>query len=458
MQKTVVINVVGLTHSLIGKHTPHLKEFTERSKNATIGSVFPAVTCSAQSTYVTGSWPEDHGIVGNGWYDKEDAEIKFWKQSNKLVKGEKVWDKARKLDKDFTCAKMFWWYNMYSTADYSVTPRPMYPADGRKLPDVYAQPASLRDELQEELGQFPLFNFWGPNSSIKSSQWIAESAKKVEEKYNPTLSLVYLPHLDYCLQQKGPDTDKISKELAEIDNVCGDLIRFFEEKNARVILLSEYGINKVSRPVHLNRVLRDSKFISVRNEMGRELLDAGASKAFAVADHQVAHIYINDKEQKDVIKSMLEKVEGVERILDDEGKKEFHINHDRAGDLIAIAEEDAFFTYYYWLNDQKAPDFAHCVDIHRKPGYDPAELFLDPNIKYPKLKVGSILLKKNLGFRYLMDVIPLEADLVKGSHGRPASSRNEEPVLISNKPDLLVKDHYQPVDVGDVILNHLTSQ
>lgn len=345
---------------------------------------------------------------------------------------------------------------MYSTADYSVTPRPMYPADGRKLPDVYSQPTNLRDQLQDELGQFPLFNFWGPNSSIKSSQWIADSSKIVEEQHDPTLSLIYLPHLDYCLQQKGPNVDEISKELGEIDTVCGDLISFFEERGARIIILSEYGISPVSRPVHINRVLREKDYISVRNELGHELLDPGASKAFAVADHQIAHVYLNDKSRKAEIKTLLEKTEGIERVLDDEGKKEYHINNDRAGDLIAVADEDAFFTYYYWLNDDKAPDFAHCVDIHRKPGYDPAELFIDPDIKFPLLKVGGILLKKKLGFRYLMDVIPLSAEMVRGSHGRPASSRDEEPVLFSNTPDLLEKDHYEPVDIADVILNHLT--
>ncbi|MEX0684951.1 MAG: nucleotide pyrophosphatase/phosphodiesterase family protein [Balneolales bacterium] len=456
MYKTVVINVVGLTNSLIGEYTPHIKEFTQRSKNATIKSVFPAVTCSVQSTYLTGTWPDKHGIVGNGWYDKEAAEIKFWKQSNKLVHGEKIWEKARKLDNDFTCAKMFWWYNMYSTADYSVTPRPMYPADGRKLPDIYTQPAGLRDELQEKLGQFPLFNFWGPNSTIASSRWIAESAIMVDEKHDPTLSLIYLPHLDYCLQQKGPNPKMISSELGEIDSICGDLIRYFEEKNTRVILLSEYGISSVSQPIHINRLLRENGYIAVRNELGHELLDAGASKAFAVADHQIAHIYIQDKRHAPEIKALLEKSKGVERVLDEDGKKEMHIDHDRAGDLIAVADEDALFTYYYWLNEEDAPDFAHCVDIHRKPGYDPAELFVDPEIKFPSLKVASILIKKKLGFRYLMDVIPLNANLVKGSHGRLASSPKVEPVLISNSPNLLDKNQYQPIDVQDIILNHLT--
>lgn len=457
MKKTAVINVVGLTHALIGQFTPRIQNFTEQGGNASIASVFPAVTCSAQSTYVTGSWPEDHGIVGNGWYSRTDSEIKFWKQSNKLVKGEKIWEKARKLDADFTCAKMFWWYNMYSSADYSVTPRPMYPADGRKLPDIYTHPANLRDELQSELGQFPLFNFWGPASSIASSLWIAESAKKVEMKNNPTLSLIYLPHLDYCLQSKGTHASIISQELGEIDRVVGDLIQFYEERNARVILLSEYGIMPVSRQVHINRILRGEGMLAVRNELDRELLDAGACDAFAVADHQIAHVYIKEKKNTAKVKALLEKVPGIERVLDDKGKKEFHIRHDRAGDLIAVSGEDSFFTYYYWMNDDKAPDFARCVDIHRKPGYDPAELILDPDIRFPKLKVAGKLLKKKLGFRYLMDVIPLDAGLIKGSHGRSASGQRHEPVLITNTPKLIEKDQYQAVDVAGVILKHLQS-
>lgn len=161
MNKTVVINVVALSPRLIGKHTPFLSQWIEKGKMATINPVLPAVTCSVQSTYLTGKWPETHGVVGNGWYFKDECEIKFWRQSNKLVQAQKVWEVAWKHDPSFTCANMFWWYNMYSSADYSVTPRPMYPSDGRKLPDVYSHPMDLRDRLQLELGQFPLFEFWG---------------------------------------------------------------------------------------------------------------------------------------------------------------------------------------------------------------------------------------------------------------------------------------------------------
>ena len=168
MHKTVVLNVVGLTRSLISpENTPRLYALAERSNVAAIGSVIPAVTTTVQSTYLTGTLPTEHGIVGNGWYFRDECEVRFWRQSNRLVQRPSVWDAAKRIDPSFTSANMFWWYNMYTTVDISVTPRPMYPADGRKLPDVYSNPPALRDELQKELGQFPLFKFWGPATSIE---------------------------------------------------------------------------------------------------------------------------------------------------------------------------------------------------------------------------------------------------------------------------------------------------
>ena len=277
---------------------------------------------------------------------------------------------------------------MYSTADYTVTPRPMYPADGRKLPDVYTAPADLRDELQAKLGTFPLFNFWGPKASIESSRWIAESAKHVEQKFSPTLSLVYLPHLDYNLQRVGPSDPAARADVSQVDDLCGDLIAFYEARGVQVVILSEYGLCDVTTPVHLNRVLREQGLVAVRNELGLEVLDPGASAAFVVADHQVAHVYVNDPSRQNQVRALLEKTPGVERVLDAEGKRAHRIDHARAGDLVAIAEPKAWFTYYYWLDDQRAPDFARTVDIHRKPGYDPVELLLDPAIRVPALSVG----------------------------------------------------------------------
>ncbi|OUL34277.1 alkaline phosphatase family protein [Nostoc sp. T09] len=456
MQKTVVLNVVGLTPSLLGENTPFLSEWAAKGRVVPIKSVLPAVTCSVQATYLTGKLSDEHGIVANGWYFRDDCEVKFWRQSNKLVQAPKIWEIAKSIDPNFTCANLFWWYNMYSSADYAITPRPMYPADGRKLPDIYTYPADIREEIQSDLGQFPLFNFWGPNTSIVSSQWIANSAKWIEERYSPTLTLIYLPHLDYCLQKFGQDEKQIQKDLKEIDAVCGELINYYQARNTQVIILSEYGITPVSKAVDLNRVLRTNGLITVREELGRELLDPGASIAFAVADHQVAHVYVNDPAYIPKVRDLLETTEGVAQVLDEEGKQAYHLNHPRSGELVAIAQSDAWFTYYYWLDEAKAPDFARTVDIHRKPGYDPVELFLDPQLKFPKLKIATKLLQKQLGFRYLMDVIPLDASLVRGSHGCIASSPEEGPMLISHQTDLVNQDLIAATDVCSLILQHLT--
>ena len=233
------------------------------------------------------------------------------------------------------------------------------------------------------------------------------------------------------------------------------MIDHFERRGARVVVLSEYGITPVDRPVHINRLLRERGLIAVRDEMGREVLDAGASAAFAVADHQVAHVYVNDRSRLSEARSLLERVDGVAEVLDDEGKRRYGIDHERAGEFVLIAEPGAWCTYYYWLDDRLAPDYARTVDIHRKPGYDPAELFIDPTLKLPKLKLAATLAKKKLGFRYLMDVIPLAASLVKGSHGRPPASREDAPVFISGDHSLLARDSIAATDVCDLLLEHL---
>ena len=455
MHKTIVLNVVGLTPELIGEHTPFLTNWQKQGKTTSIEPVLPAVTCTAQATYYTGENPDQHGIVANGWYFRDECEVKLWRQSNKLVQAPKIWDKAKMLDPNFTCANLFGWYNMYSSVDYAVTPRPMYPADGRKLPDIYTEPMELRPCLTKELGEFPLFNFWGPNTSIKATQWIADAAKKVELKHSPTLTLVYLPHLDYCLQKVGTNPDDVAQDLQEIDRVCQDLIEFYEARNGKVIVLSEYGITEVNQPIHLNRIFRKQGLITVREELGKEILIPGASKAFAVADHQIAHVYVNDSSCLDRVRSILEDTPGIDLVLDDAGKEQYHLNHDRSGELVAIAKPNAWFTYYYWLDDRVAPDFARTVDIHRKPGYDPVELFLDPELSLPKVKVGSTLLKKKLGFRYLMNVIPLDASLVKGSHGHITDSVERSPLLITQQQDVLDKERIEAKEVFQVILDHL---
>jgi predicted AlkP superfamily pyrophosphatase or phosphodiesterase len=450
MKKTVVIDVVGLSSNLIGKHTPFLEQYIKTKKLNTISPMLPAVTTAVQSTYLTGKLPTDHGIVGNGWYDETDAEIKFWKQSNKLVQAEKIWDRAKKENPEFTCSNMFWWYNMYSNADYSVTPRPNYLADGRKMPDCYSEPAELRDLLQEKLGQFPLFQFWGPGANIKSTRWIADATMLTDEIHDPTLTLVYLPHLDYCLQKFGHNFNHISKELNEIDAVLKDLITYYESKNANIIILSEYGISPVNKPVHLNRTFRKNGLLQIRVERGLELLDAGASKAFVVADHQIAHVYINDPSVTEQVKNILKNTPGIALALDTEGKKAHGIDHERAGDFVLVAEPESWFTYYFWLDDAKAPDYARCVDIHKKPGYDPVEMFMSS-----KPRAAYKLLRKKAGFRYIMDVIPLDATLIKGSHGSINTPVEFHPVLITDPK--LNSENVTAIEVYDVIWKALNA-
>lgn len=452
MKPQALIDIVGLTEGLLGIHTPFLSHWAENKNIRQIQPVLPAVTCSVQSTYLTGKWPNEHGIVGNGWYFRDECEVKLWRQSNKLVEAEKIWDIAKRRDENFTCANMFWWFNMYTNADISVTPRPQYLADGRKLPDCFSYPGEIRHKLQSELGTFPLFDFWGPRTTIKSSAWIANASKLVHQWVQPDLLLVYLPHLDYNTQRHGLDHPSISQDLLAIDQVAQDLISFLENQGVEVNVISEYGIADVSNPIHINRILREMDLINIRGERGLELLDAGNSKAFALADHQIAHVYVNDISQIDKIKFILEKTQGIEMVLDREAQKEYHLDHSRSGELICVADKNSWFTYYYWLDDAKAPDFARTVDIHRKPGYDPVEMFLDPQKKLLVPRIAWKVLKKKLGFRTLMDVIPLDAGLVKGSHGRVNVKDEDKPIFIGQWPGEGILD---PTSICDRMLGRL---
>ncbi len=433
MPRVAVINIVGLSTSLLGTHTPGLKAFAAKHGVGSFSPAFPAVTCTAQASMLTGTCPRGHGIVGNGWYDRESAEVRFWKQSNHIVRGEKIWDVLLSEMKGFTCAQLFWWYNMYSAADFTITPRPLYPADGRKVFDIHTQPMDLRERIKADLGPFPFPSFWGPGAGIASSEWIAASAKWIEDRHSPTLSLVYLPHLDYCLQKHGPGAVEIPAELEAVDRVAGDLMSYYEAAGVRVLVVSEYGISKVSRPVHLNRLFRERGWLQIKDELGRETLDCGGSRVFAVADHQVAHIYVNDRSLLHETRALLEKTEGVEQVHGSFEAWGLSIGAERGGDLIAVACDDSWFTYHFWNDDAKAPDYARTVDIHRKPGYDPCELFLDPKLCFPQWEIGKFLLKKKLGLRGLLEIVPLDASLVKGSHGRDRVSEEERPVLLGSE-------------------------
>ncbi|MBX3452032.1 MAG: alkaline phosphatase family protein [Planctomycetaceae bacterium] len=435
-QPVVLLNVVGLTLDMLGPNAPNLSRLAKEGFARPMSGVLPGVTCSAQSTILTGTLPREHGIVANGWYFRDLAEVWLWRQSNRLVHGETIADAGRKRDPSYTAAKMFWWYNMGARVEYSMTPRPSYPADGRKIFDSYSQPPELRDQLQSELGTFPLMRFWGPGADISSSRWIASASIDVMRRHRPSLTMIYLPHLDYNLQRLGPDDPRIATDIREVDTEAGRVIDAARELGMEVVVVSEYAITRTTTPVHINRALREAGFLQVRREpLGWETLDCGLSRAFAVSDHQVAHVYIDRRDDIEPVRHCLKTLPGVDLVLDRREQAEFGIDHERSGELVAVAAPEHWFTYYFWLDDRLAPDYARTIDIHRKPGYDPVELFVDPALRWPQLRIAHRLLKKFLGFRYYMDIIGLDATIVRGSHGRlpsPGRETAEAPVFISS--------------------------
>ena len=301
--------------------------------------------------------------------------------------------------------------------------------------------------MTRDLGAFPFQTFWGPRAGIGSSRWIAAVARRIEERHRPDLNLVYLPHLDYNLQRLGPHDPALATDLGDIDALAGELIDFFEARSVEVAVLSEYGITAVDRPVHLNRLFRARGWIAVRDELGGEVLDAGASRVFAVADHQVAHVYVNDPALREEARAVLAAQPGVGEVLDRDAQAARGMDHARGGDLLAVADRRSWFTYYYWEDDARAPDFARTIDIHRKPGYDPAELFIDPGLRLPAWRAARFLLKKKLGFRALLDVIPLDATLVSGSHGRMPEDEAHWPVLLTGESSAQLPDSLEATEV-----------
>lgn len=460
MRPVLILLVVGLTPDLLGEHTPQLKRFALRGGTRELKTITPAVTCSVQSTLLTGLTPAGHGAVANGWYFRDLAEVWLWRQSSRLIEGERLWEAAKARDPAVTCAKLFWWYNMYSSADWSVTPRPIYPADGRKISDCYAQPSELRDELIKLLGPFPLFRFWGPLADIVSSRWIAEATKHVMATRNPTLTLSYLPHLDYDLQRFGPDPSHgaVQAALRDVDRLAGDLIEAAEARGARVMIVSEYGITPVTGAIFVNRALRAEGLVAVREELGREILDAGASHAFAVADHQIAHVYVRDWADVARVRALVASLDGVEVVWAEDAKRAQGLDHPRSGELVAVSRADRWFAYHYWLDERRAPDFAATVDIHHKPGYDPMELFFDPHLRWPKLASAWRLGLRKLGQRRLLDVVsPRDTHLVGGSHGRVTDDPRKGPVVMSSAPELMPEGAVAATDFKALALAHVFS-
>lgn len=460
-QPLVLINAVGLTLKLL-PHAPRLVGLARAGWVRTLEEVVPAVTCTAQASLLTGRPPQGHGIVGNGWLFRETGEVRFWQQSNALLQAEPVYVTAKRMaagrGRTFRAAKLFWWFNQGADVAYSVTPKPYYGADGSKVFGIAGTPDGLCERLEGDEGRFPFHTFWGPGAGRPCTDWIARASARVLRTERPDLTLVYLPHLDYDPQRYGPSGCDMPRLVRELDDACAPLLDAAREAGARVWIVSEYGHVDVSRPVHLNRVLREAGLLSVRPGPFGEVLDTFGSRAFAVCDHQLAHIHVPRPEDRRRARDVLAATPGVARVLAGEERGEVGLDHPRAGELVVLSEPDAWLAYPYWLDDRLAPDFARTVDIHRKPGYDPCELFLDPALSWPKGRIMLRLLQKNLGFRTLFDVVPLDAGLVRGSHGLRASRDEDRPVWIGDGPPPATAGPMPMPDVHDGLLRALVPE
>ena len=452
MPPLVLINAVGLTPRLL-QHAPRLQALAGDGWLRPVREVLPAVTCTAQASMLTGVLPQQHGIVGNGWLYRDTMEVRFWQQSNHLLQAEPLYVTAKKRNPSFRCAKLFWWFNQGADVAISVTPKPHYGVDGNKVFGIHGTPEGLTEQLERDLGPFPFFTFWGPKAGLPCTEWIAKSAAKILRDHHPDLTLIYLPHLDYDPQRYGPEHSDMPQLVRELDEACQIISDAAQAAGAAIWIVSEYGHVQVKRPVYLNRVLREAGLLQVRRGPFGEQLETFTSRAFAVCDHQVAHIYVADADDLQKVRAALSAVPGVAKVLGGDERAEIGLLHWRSGELVLLSEPDTWFAYPFWLDDDVAPDYARTVAIHNKPGYDPCELFFDPKRPLVKGRAAFRLLQKKLGFRMKMDVIPLDAGIVRGSHGLAANNPNDRPLLIGNGP--APAENLAMTDVRDLVLRAL---
>ncbi|MEN6620570.1 MAG: nucleotide pyrophosphatase/phosphodiesterase family protein [Smithella sp.] len=392
--------------------------------------IFPPVTLPVQASITTGLFPRDHGIVANGFFFPERLQVSFWEQSAMLVQGSRIWDRLKSKNPDFRSAALFFQNTMFAGCDAVITSMPLH-IDSQLIPWCYSKPAGLYEDITGRLGPFNLQYYWGPLASIESSRWIAKAAVEVIDMLQPNLLMVYLPHLDYILQRFGPDRPCIAGELEIVDNEIGRIIDKAKEndKDTSFIILSEYKFQKVNGDIPINRILRRQGFLNVRPIQGREYLDVELSEAFAMVDHQIAHIYIHPGREEEV-KNCLREVKNIELVLNRNDQKIFGIDHSRSGLLVAVSNKDKWFSYPWWEDRSVEPFFAPLIDIHNKPGYDPLELILEPG----------------------MTEISQNTSLVKGSHGYPAlPDEGEVPFIISGVDSRQVPENMSAIHVAKII-------
>jgi len=392
-------------------HMPRLAALAGNGSTRDLVPSFPCVTSSVQANMLTGRGPQAHGIIGNGFFHRDRGEVEMWVGRNGLFECPQVWDDLKQ--RGITSAAWMTQNIRDAAADYIVTPEPIHHADGRMDLWCYSKPDGTYQRLLNDLGHFPLMNYWGPMTSIKSTEWIINAALWLVQRERPRFNFVYVPHLDYAAQKFGPNSAQHVAACAEADVQIGRLLDGMAALGveADYLVVSEYALTDVSRVIYPNRVLRDAGLAVIEERDGREYLSLEKSGAFAVVDHQFAHVYVKERADIDAASGLFEGLPGIADVVFGEARAKLGVDHPRSGEVVVVCKPDTWLAYYWWHNDAKAPPYARTVDIHAKPGYDPVEMFIDMATKS----------------------IPLNAALVKGSHGAPAVSPDQFGVCIASQ-------------------------
>ncbi len=371
MEKILVVEVAALGHEFLLRAGGG--DSIGGLRFQPIESVFPALTCTVQASMRTGELPAVHGVLGNSFYSRRLRRPFFWEQSSALVEGRRTWESLRQSGR--TVGQLFWQQSIGADSDILLSPAPIHKHHGGMIPGCYSRPRGLYEDLVKQLGAFRLKHYWGPYAGIGSSRWIAGATAAIMRTSSPDVLFTYLPHLDYILQREGPQSSRAGKDFRQLKALLEGLLECASGNGYRVLVFGDYAMSQVNRAVFPNRILRREGLFSVRHVSGMAYPDLHSSRAFAVADHQVAHLFARDPEDARAAACVLEAAPGIAQVLGEEAKRERGINHPRAGDLVLVAGNDSWFAYPWWESAGEAPDYASHVDIHNKPGYDPCELF-----------------------------------------------------------------------------------
>lgn len=385
-QKVLLLQIAALGYNFLRKNTDSQRYFGLDIKP--IHGLFPALTCVVQATIRTAMLPARHGIVGNGFFFREQWKPLFWEQNSRLIEGAYIWENFRSCGGKV--AQMFIQQSLGPGCDILFSPAPIHKHRGGIIMNCISEPSYLDVRLKKELGgAFPLHRYWGPLASNRSSQWISKAAINVMDNEVPDLLYVYLPHLDYALQRHGPDSKKSRRVFIEISSIISELLKAAKKKDYRVILFGDYAVTFANNVVFPNRILRKAGLLKTRNIKGMQYPDFYTSAAFCVVDHQIAHLYVFERDKMEQVKSLLSTIPYIDKVLDDRGKADAGVDHPRSGELVLIAKQGTWFGYQWWIDKKESPEYAHHVDIHNKPGYDPCELFFGwpPHISQNPMRI-----------------------------------------------------------------------